>query len=107
MLESAWLLLGLMGFVWTILVTITSSLVDEEGYDFIIVGASAGLVIWGVWTFAAISGVEVASDATVYNFRMAPVALVGIAMALPNLYLALLGPIEIIGRVNDTDMTDV
>lgn len=107
MLESAWLFLGTIAFIWTILNVIASSIVTVETYDFVIVASVAALITWGVWLFAAVSGVEVAAESTVYTFKMAPVALVGLAMALPNIYLALVGPIEILDRVNDTSVRDV
>lgn len=107
MLESAWLFLGAMAFIWTVLNVLASSIVSGESYDLVIIAATAGTIMWGVWVFGTLSGVEVASEATVYNFRMAPVALVGVVMALPNVYLALVGPIEIVDRVNDTNPQDV
>lgn len=107
MLESAWLLLGVMAFVWTVLNVLVSSIVSAETYDFVIIASTAGMIMWGVWVFAALSGVEVAGDTTVHTFNMAPVALVGLVMVLPNIYLALIGPIEILDRVNDTGVRDV
>lgn len=106
MLESAWLFVGRVAFAWTVLVAIAALWVNVRDDLIVIVGGTAGFVMWGVWLFGALN-VEVASNGTVLDFAMPPVAVLGLVMALVNGYLAITGPIEVIARAQDTRLDDM
>lgn len=94
MLLAAWLFVGAVA----VLVTIGVVLADDDGVA--IVGGALGTVLWGVWTFGAFD-IEVASNGVVLTFTSAPVAIVGVVCALVPAYIALTGPIELVGRARE------
>lgn len=106
MLESSFLFIGRIAFLWTVIVVFGSSYFDRAADDIAIVGGTIGFVLWGVWTFGTLN-VEVANGATVYEFASPALTFVGIAMALVPGYLAISGPIELISRYRDGDMRDI
>jgi hypothetical protein len=95
MLESAWLFIGALGVGCTATTLWTDD--DETG---MIVGA-LGFVTWGVWCFNALN-VEVAEGGTVFQFSMPYVVLIGLCWAAPCLFVLLTGPIDAVGKSEET-----
>lgn len=106
MLESAWLMLGTMAFVWTVLIVFASAYFPEAGNDIAMVGGTSGAILWGVWTFGTLQ-VEVVEGATVYEFAMPSLTLVGLVMAIIPLYVAVTGPVELMARYRDPDQREI
>lgn len=109
MLESAWLFVGRIAFVWTIITVVAAAYVDtgdETGDALATIGGVVGFVMWGVWTFGTLN-IEVVGDAVVYEFTHPELTILGVALALVPGYIALTGPIEIVSRVRETRMRDV
>lgn len=109
MLESAFLFVGVIAFLWTVL-TVTAAVYvspdDNTGDGLATIGGVVGFVLWGVWTFGTLN-VEVANGSTVYQFTHPELALLGVAMALVPGYIALTGPIELISRAREPEMRDI
>lgn len=106
MLESSFLFIGRIAFLWTVIVVLSSSYFDEAANDIAIVGGTIGFVLWGVWTFGTLN-VEVVAGSTVFEFASPALTLVGVAMAMVPGYLAITGPIELISRYRDGEMRDI
>lgn len=106
MLESMWLFIGRVAFVWTLLVVGGAVYLDARDDGLAIVGGIIGFVMWGVWTFGTLN-VEVVDAGVVYEFSSPAATLLGIALALVPGYIALTGPIEIIDRAADTRLEDI
>lgn len=105
MLESAWLFVGRIAFGWTVL-TLAAAVyvdpIDDTGDAVAMVGGVVGFVLWGVWTFGVLN-VEVRDGGATTAFSHPELALVGIAMALVPAYIALTGPIDLVGRARTPD----
>lgn len=97
MLDLAWLFIGLIGLVATIAAVAT----DEN--EIAIVAGLLGMFAWLLWSFGAYAGIETASGT---EYQMWPVALLGTAIALVPGFIALTGPIEILGNAYDTTRDD-
>lgn len=108
MLESAWLWLGTAAFVWTVVALVSAAVadVDGPGESIATVSGVVGLVLWGVWSFGAFE-ITVVSQGTEITFAHPELALVGICMAIVPGYIALTGPVELIGRARDPDLEDL
>lgn len=109
MLESAWLFVGRIAFLWTVLTVIAAVYVnpaDRSGDSLATVGGVVGFILWGVWTFGTLN-IEVVGGGVTYRFAHPELAILGIALALVPGYIALTGPIELIGRARDPSMRDV
>lgn len=106
MIESAWLFLGRMAFVWT-LVVLAASIYVEPGDDDLplVLGSVIGVIFWVIWAFGALS-VETASNGEVLEFSSPPLLAVGIAMAIVNGYITIEGSLSTISRWNDADPED-
>lgn len=91
MLESAWLFIGAVAILTTGAAVVT----PDDGVA--IVAGAMGFVSWGVWTFGSLN-VRVIGDSVTYTFSMPSVTLLGIALALIPGYIAITGPVEIVGR---------
>lgn len=100
MLLTTWLVVGALGTLATLVAVVTT----DDGVA--VVGGVIGFIAWGLWTFGALN-VEVVGGAVVYQYSMPPVALLGLAIALVPGYIALTGPVEMVGRVRDGRLEDV
>lgn len=103
MLESGWLFIGRIAFIWTLAVVLVAISVDPGdggGDDIAIVGGVVGFILWGVWTFGTLN-IEVVDGSSTTVFTHPELTLLGIAMALVPGYIALTGPIELIKRARD------
>jgi len=109
MLESAWLFVGVIAFVWTLL-TLAAAVwmrtADDTGDALATIGGVVGFVLWAVWTFGALN-ITVVGDSVTYRFSHPELAILGVVMALVPGYIALTGPIELISRARDTTQRDL
>lgn len=111
MLEAAWIFIGRIAFVWTVLTVLAAVYVDADngtGDGLATIGGVVGFVLWGVWSFGALNvavvkGGRVSAD----YFSQPELALIGVAMALVPGYIALTGPIELINRARQPEMRDI
>lgn len=90
MLQSAWLLLGLLGAGATALAALR-----ERDDGLMLVFGAVGFVAWGLFAYGALE-VEVVGDAVTYSFSMPAVAMFGVLAALVPGYLVLVGPAELV-----------
>lgn len=100
MLESAWLFTGLLAIIATTACVLTT----DDGIA--IISGVLGFIAWGVWTFGTL-GVEAVGDSTTFTFSMPSVTLLGVAFAMVPAYIALTGPVEIIGRYREPSQREV
>jgi len=110
MLASAWLFVGAVAFLWTV-VAVTGGVVAGaqagRGDGIATVGGVVGFVLWGVWTFGALN-VEVVTDSgSTVTMTHPELAIVGVMMALVPGYIALTGPIELVSRYRDASPEDL
>ena len=91
MLESAWLFVGCLGVLATVGALVTS----DDGVA--IIAGVAGAITWGVWTYGTLDLVVV-GDSVTYTFTMPSLTLLGLMLALIPSYVALTGPVELVGR---------
>lgn len=109
MLESGWLFLGRIAFVWTLLALLGAVYLDdrdETADGLIIVAGAVGVVLWGVWTFGALN-IEVVDGGVAYEFTHPELAIVSVVMGVISGYLALTGPFDIILRARDAELRDL
>lgn len=96
MILQAWLFVGVVA----ILASGMALLTTDDGVA--VLTGVLGFVAWGVWVFGSLN-LQVVRDATVYTFSSPVVAFIGIAFALVPAWIALTGPVEIIGRWREGD----
>jgi len=110
MYETAWLFVGRIAFLWTVL-TLAAAVyvdpVDDAGDGLATIGGVVGFVLWGVWTFGTLEIVTVASDGTKFVFTQPELTMLGIALSLVPGYIALTGPIELINRARQPRTDDI
>lgn len=109
MLETGWLFVGRIAMLWTVLTVAGAAYVrpdDHTGDALATVAGVVGFVLWGVWTFGALD-VEVVDNGGTVTFSQPELAIVGVTLALVPGYIALTGPINIIGRAREPDMREV
>lgn len=99
MLESAWLFVGGLA----VLATVGTLLVQDDGLA--IVAGVAGAVTWGVWTYGTLD-IVVVGDSVTYTFTMPALTLLGVMFALVPSYVALTGPVELVGRARNGASTE-
>lgn len=100
MLESAWLFIGVCALFATGLAVYT----NDNGVAMMM--GTLGFVTWGVWTFGTLD-VTVVGDSTTFTFTMPAVTILGIVFALLPGYIALTGPIDLIGRARQPNVDEV
>lgn len=109
MLESAWLFVGRIAMVWTVM-TVAAAVyvdpVDDTGDGLAIIGGVVGFVMWGVWTFGTLE-VEVVDGGTTVVFQQPELTILGVVLALVPGYIAMTGPIELINRARQPKTDDV
>jgi len=109
MLESAWLFVGFLALVFTILALLTQSQVartfgNADGIA-IVVGA-IGTILWGVFAYGSLD-VTVVDGGVSFQFTMPTITITAIAIALVPAYVALTGPAEMIeARWRDMEPED-
>lgn len=109
MLESAFLFVGTIAFIWTALtlgVAMVVSPTDSKGDAAVMVGGVVGFVLWGVWTYGTLN-IEVVGDSTTFQFQHPELAILGVVMALIPGYLALEGPINLYERHRRGELDDL
>lgn len=109
MLLSAWLFIGVVAVLATGLAVSTKSIgsrlwPNSDGVA--IMSGVVGFIAWGIWTYGTFQ-LEVARDATIYQFTNPALAFFGIMMALVPGYIALTGPVDIINSARNPDMEDL
>jgi len=103
MILSAWLFVGAIAFLWTLVTLGAAALADPrdtQGDGLTIIGGTIGFVLWGVWTYGTLE-ISVVSNGTELTFVHPELTILGVAMALIPGYLALTGPIELINRARE------
>jgi hypothetical protein len=100
MLLEAWLFVGAIALAASGVALLTS---DD---NLAMITGVMGFVGWGIWTFGALN-LEVARDATVYTYSLPSVAIIGIAVALIPGFIALTGPVEVIGQWRSINQRDL
>jgi len=100
MLQSAWLFIGVAAIIWTGIAVYTSD--DAAAILFGILG----FVTWGAWTYGSLK-ITVVGDSVTYQFTMPAVTFVGICFALVPAFIALTGPINIIGRHDNPNPREI
>ena len=88
MLQHSWIFLGIVSLVVT---TITLRTPDDQ---LAIICGLAGTLAWALWAYGALNVVAV-SGAQEFTYSFPSLTLFGVAMAMPNLYIALTGPLSI------------
>lgn len=111
MLQSAWLFVGTIAFLWTLVTIFIAAYADPDpgagaGEAMATIGGVVGFILWGVWTFGALN-ITVVGDSTTFSFSHPELAILGVAMALVPGYIALTGPVELVKRARDTRMDQV
>lgn len=109
MLKSAFLFIGSIAFVWTVITLVAAVYADSNtntGDGLATISGVVGFVLWGVWTFGTLN-IIVIDGGISYRYPQPSLTIVGIMLALVPGYIALTGPIELVSRVRDTRMDDV
>lgn len=100
MLSTAWVFVGVVALV----ATISAVLTDDDGVA--IVSGVTGFITWGIWSFGALD-LTVVNSGGVETFSMPEVSMLGVMLALLPAYIALTGPVEIVGRARTGDAEKV
>lgn len=98
MLESAWLFVGFVALLASGLALATSD--DAVG----IVAGTIGLLSWVLWAYGSLN-VESADGSGA--FSMPALTLLGLAFAIVPAYIALTGPVEVVGRARNAGTDDL
>ena len=88
MLEHSWIFLGGLATVTTVLTLRTDD--DQTG----ILTGLIGTVTWALWAFSALN-IVTHSGGTEFTHSYPALAAFGLLMAVPNLFVALTGPLTI------------
>jgi len=101
MLESAWLFVGTVSVIWTVLTIGAAVYLENDdnfqimtGDSFVTLMGAVGTVSWGVWTYGTLDVTAVA-DSTTHAFTMPGVTVLGIAFAFIPFVFFLTGPINL------------
>ncbi len=103
MWASAWLFIGAIAFVWTLVTLVAAAYADpvsSQGDGLTIIGGTIGFVLWAVWTYGTLD-LEVVSNGTELTFVSPELTILGVAMSMIPGYLALTGPIDLINRARE------
>lgn len=107
MLVTAWLAIGAIGLASTSAAGYFALRMTPEEDATVIAAGTLGFLAWGVWSYGAFNIHYPIDGSPSLAFTEPTVALVGLGCAVLSGFLALTGPIEAIGRVQDTRMEDV
>jgi len=88
MLQHTLIFLGVVALVATTLALRTS---DDQ---LAIVGGLAGTLSWLLWAYSTLNVIAV-SGGSEFTYSYPSLAAFGVAMAIPNLFVALTGPLQI------------
>jgi len=111
MLESAWLMIGVIALCATAVALSTKTQAaglygSDDGVA--IFSGIVGFISWGYMAYGTLQGVKVVGDAVTYTFQMPAVTYFCIMMALVPGYIALTGPAEMIhSRYRNPESKDV
>lgn len=108
MIESAWLQVGRIAFLWTVFIVAVAIYADPRegvGDGIVTVGGAVGFVLWGVWTFGALN-IQTLDGGSEFTYTHPEIAILGVALALLPGYLALTGPLELVGRATRGDLDE-
>jgi len=92
MIALAWVFLGAIGVVSTYL----SLTADND--DLVIITGLIGTLAWLLFAFYALDVTIYDQAGTLHTDRYPAMALFGLAMAAPNLYIAITGPLELMSN---------
>lgn len=101
MLQSAWLFTGLVAIL------ATGAAVGTNDDGMAIFAGTAGTITWGVWTYGTLNVEAVDGAGSTLTFTMPSLTLLGIALALIPAFVALTGPVELVGRATDAGTDDL
>jgi len=88
MFQFTWIFLGVVALVVTVMTLRTA---DDQ---LAIVSGLAGTMSWALWGYSALN-VVVISGGTEFAQQYPSLAAFGVVMAIPNLFVALTGPLQI------------
>lgn len=71
-----------------------------------IITGTIGAITWGVWTYGSLN-IQVVTQCCVRNLSYPSVTLLGLALSLIPMYIALTGPTELVDRARDTRQEDL
>jgi len=94
MLFGAWLFVGVIALL------ATGAAVSTRDNAKAIMAGIAGALAWGYWAFGALD-LRVVRDSTTYQYSQPELTILGVALALVPLFVALTGPFEVVGRVRE------
>jgi hypothetical protein len=104
MIESAYLLVGVAAFGWTLLTV--GAAVSSSADGLVTLGGVVGFVLWGVWTFASFD-IVAQSGCSSIRYSEPELAFVGVIMAIPCAWIALTGPVETASDATKTRIDDL
>jgi hypothetical protein len=94
MLLSAWLFVGVLALLATGIATSTAD--DAKA----ILAGITGALAWGYWAYGALD-LRVVKGSTTYQFSQPELTILGVAVGLVPLFVALTGPFEVVKRVRE------
>lgn len=101
MLESTWLFIGTTALLTSGVALATqtqaSQYFDRYADPVAIVVGTIGVFSWGILAYGSLD-ITVVGDSVTYSFTQPSVTFWCLIMALPNLYVALTGPMESLKR---------
>jgi len=109
MLKSAWLFVGVVATLATVVAVVTQTQIvrvfaDADGVA--IVAGTVGFISWGIWTFGTLN-IELLTDSgDVVSYTLPSLTMLGIVFAIVPAYIALTGPIEIVSRAVDNPRSE-
>lgn len=110
MLESTWLFMGATALLATGMAMATqtqaSAYFDRYADPIAIVAGLIGVVTWALLAYGSLN-IRVVGDAVTYSFTQPSVTLWCAIMALPNLYVAVTGPMETLKRATAAEADDL
>lgn len=110
MLESTWLFIGATALLTTGMAAATqtqaSAYFDRYADPIAIVAGMIGLVSWAILAYGSLD-LTVVGDSVTYSFSQPAVTFWCAIMALPNLYVALTGPMETLKKATAAEADDL
>lgn len=109
MLESAWLFVGRVAVVWTLVALAASAYFDDGNGRADALCSNAGVVgfvLWGVWTYGTLD-IEVVDGGTTVAFSHPELTILGVAMCLVPAYIALSGTLDLFARAKSPSVEDL
>jgi len=106
-LESAWLLLGILGTFWQFLALGSMAYFSaDDGSIFQFFTSVLAFICYGVFTYGSLN-VVVVGDAVTYSFSMPAVTIVGLALTVSAVFLVLSEPVNAINAYRNADVRDL